>query len=116
MSKHSDKTMLSTIIRAFLAFAILMALAQGAAAASLDELRASGALGERFDGFVVARDASAGADAKAINAKRREIYQKRADSEGVDIDAVGRLYAKQILSDAPAGTWFLKDDGTWVQK
>ena len=82
---------------------------------SLKSLRASGAIGERFDGLVVARDSSAEAAAKAINVKRTEIYKKRADEQGVTPDAVGRVYAQQIVRDSAKGTWFLKEDGSWVQ-
>ena len=83
---------------------------------SLKSLRASGAIGERFDGLVVARDSSAQAAAKAINAKRAEIYKKRADEQGVTPDTVGRVFAEQIVRDSAKGTWFLKEDGNWVQK
>lgn len=83
---------------------------------SLKSLRASGVIGERFDGFVVARDSSAEPAAKAINAKRTKIYEKRAAEQGVTPDAVGRVYAKQIVRDSAKGTWLLKEDGNWVQK
>ena len=48
-----------------------------ASAASLDELRKSGAIGERHDGFVAVRSNVSGAAkvAAAVNAKRRSIYQ-----------------------------------------
>jgi hypothetical protein len=102
----------------FLAAAVL-ALGLGAApvaAQSLDELRASGAVGERYDGLAVARDASAAAAVAQINAKRQEIYAQRATAEGVPADQVGRVYAQEILQKAPAGTWFLAPDNTWKQK
>lgn len=87
-----------------------------AAAQSLDELRASGAVGERFDGLAVARDASAADAVTQINAKRQEIYAQRAASQGVPADQVGRVYAKEILAKAPKGTWFLTPDNKWTQK
>ncbi len=87
-----------------------------ASAQSLDDLRASGAVGERFDGLTEARDPSAAADVLKINAKRKEIYAQRAASQGVPADQVGRVYAQEILQKAPAGTWFLAPDNTWTQK
>lgn len=87
-----------------------------AAAQSLDELRASGAVGERFDGLAVARDASAAAEVAKINAKRQEIYAQRAASQGVPADQVGRVYAKEIFEKAPKGTWILTPDNKWTQK
>lgn len=90
--------------------------AASASAQSLDDLRASGAIGERFDGFAVARDPSAAGAVAKINAKRKEIYAQNAASQGVPADQVGRVYAKKILEDVPAGTWFLAPDNTWTQK
>jgi len=96
--------------------AVLTAFAPPASAASLDQLRASGAVGERYDGLAVARDAAVESQVKAINAKRRQIYQEKAAAEGVSPEQVGRVYAKEIVAKAPKGTWFLREDGSWVQK
>ena len=52
----------------------------------------------------------------AVNAKRRAIYAERAKEQGTTADQVGRVYARQILTKAPAGTWFLKESGKWVRK
>ena len=97
-----------------LAFAAPPAMAQ-----SLDDLRASGALGERYDGYVEVRDAgAAGAKkvAKEVNAKRRGLYEQRASAQGVKPEDVGRVYASQIMKKAPGGTWFLDENGNWRQK
>ena len=99
--------------------ALLLVAALGAAPAeaqSLDALRASGAVGERFDGYAVARDASAQAFVDQVNAQRRQIYQQQASSQNVPIDQVGQVYAQQIMQKAPAGTFFQKSDGGWTQK
>lgn len=87
-----------------------------ATAQSLDDLRASGAIGERFDGLTVARDSGAAGAVAKINAKRKEIYAKRATDQGVPADQVGRVYAKEIMEDAPPGTWFQTPDGKWARK
>ena len=52
----------------------------------------------------------------AVNAKRRAIYAARAKEQGTAADQVGRVYARQILGKAPAGTWFLQESGKWVRK
>ena len=105
---------------AALVLGLLLALAAPAAMAqSLDELRASGAIGERFDGFVEVRDSgAAGASkvAKDVNAKRRTLYEERAAAQGVKPEDVGRVYASQIMKKAPGGTWFLEESGSWRQK
>jgi uncharacterized protein YdbL (DUF1318 family) len=91
-------------------------LAVPAMAQSLDELRASGKVGERYDGLLEARDASVADTVAQINAKRRAIYEKQAAQQGVPVDQVGRVYAGEILRQVPAGTWILKPDGSWTQK
>ena len=106
------------------ALVLLLGLVLGAAAPpafaqSLDELRASGAVGERFDGYAVVRNSSAaGANSvvQDVNKKRRDIYEKRAASQGVSPEDVGRLFAGQIMQKAPKGTWFLDASGNWQQK
>jgi uncharacterized protein YdbL (DUF1318 family) len=86
------------------------------AAEDWKELRASGALGERFDGLLVARDPSAAAVAEPVNTARRALYAQRARENGTTIDQVGRVYFKENLAALPAGTWLLLEDGTWRQR
>ncbi len=87
-----------------------------ALAQSLDQLRASGAVGERFDGYAEALQSGAAGTVNQVNAKRSQIYADRAASEGVSPDQIGRVYAKQILAKAPPGTKFLQDNGAWITK
>ncbi len=111
--------------RRFLSIMVALPVAAAAAlfpvaagAQSLNELRASGAVGEGNDGFARVRKAGGGARSvvDAVNAKRRAIYAERAKEQGTAADQVGRVYAGQILGKAPAGTWFLKESGEWVRK
>ena len=92
----------------------------GAQSRPLDAPRASGLVGEKYDGFAQLRSASAPADVKNLvdqaNQERAALYKQRATSDGATPDAVGRIYAKQIYDQAPAGTWFLQESGQWVQK
>jgi uncharacterized protein YdbL (DUF1318 family) len=97
-------------------FVVLALAAPPAGAQSLDALRASGAVGERFDGYAVARNASATATVNSVNAQRRKIYQQRAAATGAPVDEVGKVYAKEIFDKAPRGTWFQQPSGKWVQK
>jgi len=109
-------------VLAALAFVVLVivasvagALAQGR---SLDGPRAAGTVGERYDGYAVVRDAGAGVGAlvEQVNAERRKVYAERAANEKAPVDQVARVYAAEIFRSAPAGTWFLKEDGRWVRK
>jgi uncharacterized protein YdbL (DUF1318 family) len=111
--------------RCFLAFALLLAglSLNGASLAQsrvLDGPRSAGTVGERYDGYAVVR-AKDGAAALAplvdqVNADRRQVYAQRAATDHATIDQVGRIYATEIFKSAPAGTWFLQENGQWVQK
>lgn len=90
--------------------------AGSAHAQSADALRASGAAGERFDGFMEAREASAAAAVETINAERRTVYAQRAQEQGISPEQVGRVYAQQILSRAAPGTWIKTEAGQWIRK
>lgn len=98
---------------------LLLAAALPASADVLDDLRVAGAVGERFDGLLVVRDAKAkGAKAKVeeINAKRLKIYAKHAGQDGATVAHVGAIYAEEIMENAPKGTWFLQANGNWTRK
>ena len=87
-----------------------------ALAQSLDQLRASGAVGERYDGYAEALQSGAAGVVQQVNAKRRQIYQQTADKEGASVDQIGRVYARQIFAKAPPGTKLLQENGSWVTK
>ena len=111
----------SWLLRFGAALILAASFAIGAShAQSLDSLRTDGTVGEQFNGYVTVRDAGAAASVKAlvdtVNAKRRQIYDQRAAEQGVASDQVGRVYAKEIMDDAPAGTWFRDESGNWTQK
>jgi uncharacterized protein YdbL (DUF1318 family) len=86
----------------------------------LDAPRAAGTVGERYDGMAVLRDTAAPATVRALvdqaNAERSALYKQRAAAENVTPDAVGRIYAQEILKAAPPGTWFLQESGQWTKK
>ncbi len=85
-------------------------------AQSLDQLRASGAVGERYDGYAEALQSSAAGVVQQVNAKRKQIYAQRAAQEGASADQIGRIYARQIFAKAPPGTKFLQENGSWIAK
>jgi uncharacterized protein len=99
-----------------LALAVFAMMGGAAQAQSLDALRASGAVGESYDGLLVARDSSVQSYVDQVNAQRRQIYAQRAAAQGIPADQVGRVYAKEIMDDVAPGTWLRKPDGSWVQK
>ncbi len=118
MSKRTQYSRISRLL-SLLLLALLIAPNLGYAQGKLlDGPRASGAVGERFDGYAVVREA--GGDTQQlvnqVNAERRKVYESVAAKEGTSVDAVGRIYAERIIRDAPGGTWFLDENGNWRQK
>lgn len=99
-----------------MAAAALPPLAGTAGAQTLDALRAAGKIGERYDGYAVARDPALADMVAQINAKRREIYEQQAKKQGVPVEQVGAVYASELVPDLPAGTPVLTADGKWLTK
>ncbi len=92
-----------------------LAVSQGYAQ-SAESLRASGQAGERWDGYLEARDASAKGEVDQINAQRKELYTERAKQQGISVEEVGKVYAQQIFEKLPKGSWFKQPNGQWIQK
>ena len=107
---------IARLARAALVLAALCLAFTAGAAEAWKALRASGKLAERYDGLLVARDASAAAAAEPVNSARLALYAKRAAENGTSADQVGRIFFKENLASLPAGTWLLFEDGTWKQK
>jgi len=109
--------------KAALLLALLFALAipthSMAQERPLDAPRAQGLVGERYDGYAVVRG-NAPADIAALvertNAERKALYTREAQAEKVPVEAIGKIYAAQIVKSAPTKTWFLSETGTWTQK
>lgn len=99
--------------------ASLSILAGTAQAADLDSLRKSGAIAERYDGFVEVHGAADGEAQRVVaevNAERRSVYEKRAAEQKVPATEVAKIYASQILAKLPSGVWYRKPDGSVAQK
>lgn len=111
-SRHTTRRVfLVSVLAAGLALAAPPVLAQSAEA-----LRASGQAGERWDGYMEARDPAAKADVTDINAQRKAIYAKRAAQQGISVEEVGKVYAQELFEKLPKGSWFLQPNGQWIQK
>ncbi|MCW5751518.1 MAG: YdbL family protein [Alphaproteobacteria bacterium] len=98
------------------ALAGALLFAPAAFAQSAEQLRASGAAGERWDGLMEARDPGAQAAVNQINQQRQQVYRDRAAKQNVPAQEVGKVYFEQIVRSAPPGTWIKGADGRWVQK
>ncbi len=105
--------------------AALIVLALGllsgpASAASLDDAKAGGLVGERVDGYVGVVDGSAPGDVKAlvdqINAGRKSKYAEIAQQRGTSVEGVAQIAGEKLVERAPAGQYVMAADGKWRQK
>lgn len=100
-----------------------LALGIGAAAAGqtpmLDQARAAGQVGERYDGYL-----GLGANASAtlrnqvatINIRRRKIYSDFAASRQVSPQEVGITAGCQLLGRVGIGEAYMHSDGVWRRR
>jgi uncharacterized protein YdbL (DUF1318 family) len=85
----------------------------------IDQLKASGEIGETASGYLAARtglEASQAALLEAENADRRLIYSSIAQRTGQSVEEVGIQRAVRIAGQARSGVWLQKPDGQWIQK
>lgn len=95
-------------------------LAPPALAASLDDAKAQGLVGERIDGYLGVVDPGAPGDVRAlvdqINAERQAKYKEIADKQGAPVAAVGQIAGKKLIERTPAGQYVMGADGQWRRK
>lgn len=104
---------------ALLACALVPPAGAQSQARLLDAPRAAGTVGERYDGYAVVRGTPTpgiSSLVEQVNADRRTLYTQRAAADGVPVEAIGKIYAAEIIKSAPKGTWFLSESGQWAQK
>ena len=104
------------------ALALAALLAEGPAAAqtpAMDAARNSGAIGERYDGYIgVASSVSAGVRSQvaSINIQRRSLYSKLAASKGASPQDVGLTAGCQLLARVAVGQSYMFADGVWRRR
>ena len=108
-------------MRLLLPFALL-AGSSGTAVAqtpAVDQARAQGIVGERFDGYMgVAAPVSSAVRSQvaAINIKRRSLYSRLAGDKGVSPNDVGLTAGCQLLARVAVGQAYLLADGQWRRR
>jgi len=101
--------------------ALALAAAPGAARANaaLDQAKAAGHVGERYDGYLGVVKDSAPASAKQlvqdINARRKAHYEKIAQREGAQVEDVAAIAGEKLVENAPSGHYVMPNDGIWVR-
>lgn len=92
-----------------------------ASAATLDEAKAAGYLGERPDGYVglVRQDAPDWVRqlVSQINSQRRDAYSELAGrTPGATVREVGIIAGRKLIERAPSGHYIMNEQGDWVAK
>jgi uncharacterized protein YdbL (DUF1318 family) len=98
--------------------ALIHAVAAPAAAQTpaVDAARATGTVGERYDGymgFVVAPSPEVRRQVAAVNLRRRNLYIELAGRRNVNAAVVGIATACQLLRQLSPGEAYLLADGKW---
>ena len=108
---------LRTVAIVFLSLGLL---ASPVLAASLDQAKAAGQVGEQIDGFLGVVDANAPADVRTlvdqINAERQAKYQEIANKQKAPVAAVAQIAGTKLIQRAPKGEYVLDANGQWRQK
>lgn len=101
-----------------LALALLVAPAS-AQTPAVNQARAAGVAGERFDGymgFAAAPSAEVRREVSAINIKRRSLYVRLAGQKGVTLEEVGITAGCQLLARVQPGQAYYLADGVWRRR
>lgn len=86
---------------------------------AIDELKASGQIGEAADGYLAAREALdmlARDLLEAENRDRRALYGEIAARTGQTSESVGVQRALRVFEMSAPGVWLKGPDGQWYQK
>jgi uncharacterized protein len=99
-------------------FAALMLLATPAFALDLHQARAAGLVGEKSDGYVVARKDTAEVQALVadVNSKRKQEYTRISKENQQSVAVVAKLAAVQIINGLEPGVYYQTPDGSWKQR
>ncbi len=112
---------MSTLMkRMILSAFVVFSLASAAPAFALDlaQARSAGLVGEKTDGYIATVQATPEAQALVIdvNARRKTEYERISKENGQAVDLVAKLAAEQIISQLPAGSYYLAPDGSWKKR
>lgn len=114
--------------KTFIAVAAMAALGMAGASfaqtasqkALVDTAKAEGKAGEQADGFVGIRtsvEADTRAAVDAMNAGRRQAYERSAQQAGTTAAVAGsRMFETQLLPRISSGEWYRNASGQWVQR
>ena len=113
--------MLPALLRAILGLVALEGVSGAAVAQSpvVEQARAQGVAGERYDGYMgLAAPASPALRSAVgvVNIKRRALYYELAAKKGVSPQEVGLTAGCQLLARLTVGEAYLLSDGKWRRR
>lgn len=103
-------------------FAMAMPLAAHAQDAAVEQAKAMGVVGEKYDGYIgIADPSKASADLKRrvdeINAKRLAAYNQTASTNNQPVTTIAALTAEKLIARAGAGQVVMAGPGdAWTKK
>lgn len=106
-------------MRKLLLLVALLAAPSVAQTPAVNGARASGAVGERYDGYMGVAAPVSGAlrsQVATINIKRRSLYSNLAASKGVSPQDVGVTAGCQLLARVAVGEAYMWADGVWRRR
>ena len=106
-------------MRKLLAAALLMVAPAVAQTPAVNSARASGAVGERYDGYLGVAAPVSGAvrsQVATINIKRRSLYSNLAARKGASPQDVGVTAGCQLLARVGVGEAYMWADGVWRRR
>jgi len=106
-------------MRKLLLLAILIAAPATAQTAAVNAARASGQVGERYDGYmgvVSAVSGSVRSQVATINIQRRSLYSNLAARKGVSPQDVGITAGCSLLARVGPGEAYMLGDGVWHRR
>lgn len=106
-------------MRRFLFLALVLAVPAAAQTPAVDAARASGAVGERYDGYLGVSgvvSAPVRSQVARINIQRRSLYSRLAASKGASPQDVGITAGCQLLAGVGVGEAYMLADGTWRRR
>lgn len=108
-------------VRSLLYALLLTAYASAAAAQTpaVDQARAMGVVGERYDGYIGFAATPSGAvrsQVSTINIRRRALYSRLAASKTASAQDVGITAGCQLLGRVEIGQAYMLADGVWRRR
>lgn len=104
---------------AIFAFALAVAIPASAQSPLVDQARAQGVVGERYDGYLGVVGAGSPAlrsAVGAVNIQRRSLYSGLAVRKGATLQEVGLTAGCQLLERVAVGQAYLLSDGGWRRR